>query len=114
MIFSQVLEKVIEHLQLKKHKNFLLKHFATFSDDMVQMVKGDFDNNYVDYFPRKGKVGGAFCSNLPYIKQSRVMMNFDGSLSSVLTLAHELGHAYHGLHVEKSFTFKLGLSNAGC
>ena len=28
------------------------------------------------------------------------MMNFDGSLSSVLTLAHELGHAYHGLHVE--------------
>ena len=85
---------------VEEAQEFLLKHFATFSDDMVQMVKGDFDNNYVDYFPRKGKVGGAFCSNLPYIKQSRVMMNFDGSLSSVLTLAHELGHAYHGLHVE--------------
>lgn len=85
---------------VEEAQEFLLKHFATFSDDMVQMVKGDFDNNYIDYFPRKGKVGGAFCSNLPYIKQSRVMMNFDGSLSSVLTLAHELGHAYHGLHVE--------------
>jgi hypothetical protein len=85
---------------VEEAQEFLLKHFATFSDDMVQMVKGAFDNNYVDYFPRKGKVGGAFCSNLPYIKQSRVMMNFDGSLSSVLTLAHELGHAYHGLHVE--------------
>ena len=85
---------------VEEAQEFLLKHFATFSDDMVQMVKGAFDNNYIDYFPRKGKVGGAFCSNLPYIKQSRVMMNFDGSLSSVLTLAHELGHAYHGLHVE--------------
>lgn len=85
---------------VEEAQEFLLKHFATFSDDMVKMVKGAFDNNYVDYFPKKGKVGGAFCSNLPFIKQSRVMMNFDGSLSSVLTLAHELGHAYHGLHVE--------------
>lgn len=85
---------------VEEAQEFLLKHFATFSDDMVKMVKEAFDNNYVDYFPKKGKVGGAFCSNLPFIKQSRVMMNFDGSLSSVLTLAHELGHAYHGLHVE--------------
>ena len=85
---------------VEEAQEFLLKHFATFSDDMVKMVKEAFDNNYIDYFPKKGKVGGAFCSNLPYIKQSRIMMNFDGSLSSVLTLAHELGHAYHGLHVE--------------
>lgn len=85
---------------VEEAKEFLLKHFATFSDDMVKMVKEAFDNNYIDFFPKKGKVGGAFCSNLPFIKQSRVMMNFDGSLSSVLTLAHELGHAYHGLHVE--------------
>lgn len=85
---------------VEEAQEFLLKHFATFSDDMVKMVKDAFENNYVDYFPKKGKVGGAFCSNLPFIKQSRVMMNFDGSLSSVLTLAHELGHAYHGLHVE--------------
>lgn len=85
---------------VEEAQEFLLKHFATFSDDMVKMVKGAFDNNYIDFFPKKGKVGGAFCSNLPFIKQSRVMMNFDGSLSSVLTLAHELGHAYHGLHVE--------------
>ena len=85
---------------VEEAQEFLLKHFATFSDDMVKMVKEAFDKNYIDYFPKKGKVGGAFCSNLPFIKQSRVMMNFDGSLSSVLTLAHELGHAYHGLHVE--------------
>lgn len=81
-------------------EEFLLKQFGTFSDDLVKMAKEAFDNNYVDYYPRKGKVGGAFCANQPYIKQSRILMNFDGSLSNVLTLAHELGHAYHGLHVE--------------
>jgi oligoendopeptidase F len=45
---------------------------------------------------KKGKRGGAFCSNQPQMKQSRIMTNFTGSLSDVLTLAHELGHGYHG------------------
>lgn len=85
---------------VEEAESFLLKHFGTFSDDLVEMAKNAFENNYIDYYPRKGKVGGAFCYNLPFIKQSRIMTNFDGTLSSVLTLAHELGHAYHGLHVE--------------
>ena len=34
------------------------------------------------------------------LKQSRVLTNFDGSLSDVVTLAHELGHAYHGHRIE--------------
>lgn len=55
-----------------------------------------FDNNWLDVYPKKGKRGGAFCSNQPQIKQSRIMSNFTGSLSDVLTLAHELGHGYHG------------------
>ncbi len=46
--------------------------------------------------PREGKRGGAFCVNLHPIKQSRILSNFTGSLSDVGTLAHELGHGYHG------------------
>ena len=64
------------------------------------MVERAFDEEWIDFFPRKGKVGGAFCSNLSVIKQSRVLTNFDGTLSSVITLAHELGHAYHGYLIE--------------
>ena len=55
-----------------------------------------FDQKWLDVYPKKGKRGGAFCSNQPQIKQSRIMSNFTGSLSDVLTLAHELGHGYHG------------------
>lgn len=46
--------------------------------------------------PRAGKRGGAFCSNLPAIGESRIMANFSGSFSNMTTLAHELGHGYHG------------------
>jgi len=50
----------------------------------------------VDYTPRKGKRGGAFCSNIHSIKESRIMTNFTGAFTDMITLSHELGHAYHG------------------
>ena len=85
---------------IEESKEFLLENFKGFSDDLAEMTKEAYENNYIDFLPRKGKVGGAFCSNLPFIKQSRILTNFSGSLSDVVTIAHELGHAYHGLHIE--------------
>lgn len=85
---------------VEESKDYLIENFKTFSADLAEMTEEFFDKHYIDFYPRKGKVGGAFCSNLPMIKQSRVLTNFTGSLSDVVTLAHELGHAYHGLHIE--------------
>ncbi len=76
--------------------DFIVKNFSTFSKNLGDYAAHAFDNNWIDAEPRKGKRGGAFCSNLHYLKQSRILSNFDGSFSGVTTLAHELGHGYHG------------------
>ena len=70
--------------------------FYSYSNRLGDFAKKAFDNCWIDPFPKKGKRGGAFCSNQPQIKQSRILSNFTGSLSDCLTLAHELGHGYHG------------------
>lgn len=85
---------------IEEAKEYLLNHFSGFSTDLVDMIRTAFDEGWIDFYPHPGKVGGAFCENLPYIKQSRILTNFDGSLSDIVTLAHELGHAYHGLNIE--------------
>ena len=79
---------------------YLVEHFESFAPDLAEMVDEAFKNDWIDFYPRAGKVGGAFCSNLPFLKQSRVLTNFSGSFGSVVTLAHELGHAYHGLMIQ--------------
>lgn len=99
-LFAPMGEGSARTFTLEASKDFLLEHFAKFSPDLAEMTAQFFDENFMDIYPRKGKVGGAFCHNLPVLKQSRIMLNFDGSLSSVVTTAHELGHAYHGLHIE--------------
>jgi pepF/M3 family oligoendopeptidase len=77
-------------------KQLVLDAFYSFSERLGNFAKRAFDEEWIDVEPRKGKVGGAFCSNQPQIGQSRILTNFTGSLSDVLTLAHELGHGFHG------------------
>ena len=85
---------------LQETKDYLINHFTPFAQDLADLIQTAFDDAWIDFYPRKGKVGGAFCYNLPFIKQSRILTNFDGELGDIVTLAHELGHAYHGLMIE--------------
>ncbi len=75
---------------------YILKNFKTFNSRLHHMAERAFSEGWVDYFPKKGKVGGAFCANITSIKESRVLTNFTGAFGDIITLAHELGHAYHG------------------
>lgn len=81
-------------------KELLVNCFESFSPDLAAMTARAFDENWIDFYPRPGKTGGAFCRNLSNQKQSRVLTNYEGSLDSVVTIAHELGHAYHGQQIE--------------
>ncbi|NLK28565.1 MAG: M3 family oligoendopeptidase [Clostridiales bacterium] len=85
---------------IEEAKDYLIKHFSNFAQDMGDMIQEAFDNEWIDFYPRKGKVGGAFCENIPFVKQSRILTNFTGNFGDVVTLAHELGHAYHGMMIQ--------------
>ncbi|MFY9214210.1 MAG: M3 family oligoendopeptidase, partial [Tissierellaceae bacterium] len=79
---------------------FVVENFRTFSDRLADYAQNAYENNWLDVEPREGKRGGAFCSNIHPIGESRIMANFEGSFSNMTTLAHELGHGYHGLNLK--------------
>lgn len=87
---------VSQTFTVEEARDYILKNFKTFNNRLYEMAKKAFAQGWIDFFPKKGKVGGAFCSNIHSIKESRVLTNFKGSFGDVITLAHELGHAYHG------------------
>lgn len=80
---------------------FILENFAKFLPKMEKVAKQAFDNGWIDVYPHEGKVSGAFCGDIYAIKQFRVLLNFGGNLSDIITLAHELGHGYHSMQVMK-------------
>jgi len=80
-------------------RDFILKNFGNFSDELEDFARTAFDNRWIDAEQRSGKRGGAFCMPVPGVKESRVLCNFDGSLDQVMTIAHELGHGYHNFNM---------------
>lgn len=55
-----------------------------------------FESRCVEAEKRPGKRPGAFCSTSLKTRVSKVYMTYGGGLSDLSTLAHELGHAFHG------------------
>ena len=85
---------------IEEAKDYLIDCFKNFTPDMADLMKEAFENSWIDFYPKKGKEGGAFCEGLLGKKQSRILTNYDGYFGSIGTLAHELGHAYHNRQLE--------------
>jgi pepF/M3 family oligoendopeptidase len=97
--------KVNMKYTFEEAKDFIVSNFTSFSEKLGSFANHAFENNWIDAEPREGKIGGAYCSNLHVIKESRIMANFSGSLNDVTTLAHELGHGYHGDCLKEQTSF---------
>lgn len=68
--------------------------FAKLGPSFSDHVGAFFDDRRLDAAVRKGKRGGAFCAPIPGMKPY-VLMSYTGTLSALVTLAHELGHGIH-------------------
>ena len=76
-------------------RDYIIREFASFSPKMGEFAQNAFDRNWIDARVHPGKVGGAYCQDFYVQKESRVLSNFTGAFSDIITLAHELGHAFH-------------------
>ncbi|WP_050637774.1 M3 family oligoendopeptidase [Candidatus Stoquefichus sp. SB1] len=80
----------------EKGSQFVIEQFSSFSQNLGDYAKMAIEKNWIDVYPRQGKVGGAFCHNLHCIQESRFLLNYGNDFSDVITMAHELGHGFHG------------------
>jgi oligoendopeptidase F len=61
---------------------------------------GDFavmmaEKGWIDAAPTPARSTGAYCTGFADPREPRIFMTYEGSMTNVLTLAHELGHAWH-------------------
>ncbi|WP_181347896.1 M3 family oligoendopeptidase [Thalassobacillus sp. CUG 92003] len=97
-------------LTYKEAANIVITQFYKYSDKLGKFAEHAFEEGWIDPEPSDSKRQGAFCASLPSSKESRVMLSFTGNYQDVVTMAHELGHAYHNsfLQEEPGFSHNVG------
>ena len=75
--------------------NLIIDAFGRFSPDFGEFARSTIVDSWIEAENREGKRQGGFCTGFPARQQSRIFMTYVGTLDSMSTLAHEIGHAYH-------------------
>lgn len=67
-------------------------------NDYLEKLNKVYENHYIDYCQYKGKTSGGYsCST--YRKNSRILLSYNGSMSDIFTIIHEVGHNIHHQYI---------------
>ena len=94
-----------EKVTWDRAQSIVLEAFGAFSADMAEKGSEFFDKNWIDAEPRKGKMGGAFCSYNTPDTHPVLLQSYLDKMDDVMTLAHELGHGVHASYSREQSYF---------
>jgi oligoendopeptidase F len=86
---------VSDDIPFQEGFDFYMKNIKEFDQEFYDYSQDMFVDGRVSVYPNSGKMGGAYASYAKD-KESFVMLNHTDDFQSIMTLAHELGHAIHG------------------
>jgi len=83
----------------------VLDAYRGFSPQLADLAEQVFRERHIDGPTRPGKLGGAYCYSVTPGMPPYVMLNFTGEARDIATMAHELGHAVHGMMAKDHSVF---------
>lgn len=96
-IYTPMIPDMAKTISFEEAKETVLKALAPLGEEYVAKVKEGFENRWIDVYENQGKRSGAYSAGA-YGCHPYVLLNYNGTLDDVFTLAHEMGHAMHSYY----------------
>ena len=92
--YVDLVEENTKQYTFLEAKKLVIEALSVLGDDYIKNLNKSFDERWIDVYNNKGKRGGAYSSGF-YDTKPYVLLNYEGTINDVSTLAHELGHSMH-------------------
>ncbi len=96
-IYTPMIPDAAKEISYEEAKATVLKALAPLGEDYLQKLREGFENRWIDVYENQGKCSGAYSAGA-YGAHPYVLLNYSGTLDSMFTLAHEMGHALHSCY----------------
>ena len=100
-IYLEMVKDLDKEYSFSEAKDLVIKALSVLGDDYVNDLSKAFSQSWIDVYNNVGKRGGAYSSG-GYDTYPYVLLNYEGKLKDVSTLAHELGHSMHSYYSVKN------------
>ncbi|NOT78795.1 MAG: M3 family oligoendopeptidase [Bacteriovoracaceae bacterium] len=87
--------KAAEKISYPRAIELIKEAFHEVSPEMADFAQMMMDKKWIDCNDSQNRAQGAYCTGFANVREPRIFMTYDGSMKNVITLAHEIGHAYH-------------------
>lgn len=99
-----IFESGDEDIPYDKAKETVLSALSVMGKEYINVVNKAFNEKWIDVYENKGKRSGAYSWGT-YNSHPYMLLNYNGTLHDVFTLAHEMGHSMHSYYSDKSQPF---------
>lgn len=106
-VYAPMVSDVEKKFTFEEAKAVVKEGLKPLGEDYLEILQEGFDNRWIDIYENTGKRGGAY-SGGSYATYPYVLLNFQGNLNHVFTLAHEMGHSIHSYYTRKNQPFIYG------
>ncbi|MCQ2215642.1 MAG: oligoendopeptidase F [Bacteroidales bacterium] len=94
-VYAPVVSDIDLKYTYEEAQQLVLEAIKPLGEEYAKVVKRAFDERWIDVYPNEGKASGAYSTGAAYDVHPYILTNFNGTLDSVSTLIHELGHTMH-------------------
>jgi len=96
-LYAPISSKNTPKFTFKNATKLVLDTFSRFDPRFGTYTERLYKESHIDSEIRNGKTGGAFCYTVSPGRTPYVLLNFNGMMRDVSTMAHEFGHAIHSM-----------------
>lgn len=89
-----IVEDVDVKVPYDEAKEILIEAFKPLGDEYINTVQKALNSRWIDVYETEGKATGAYSWG-SYTSHPYMLMNYNGTMDHMFTLAHEMGHAMH-------------------
>ena len=103
-VYTPIIEYDSPEYSFETAKQIVLEGLAPLDEDYLNLLRQGFDDRWIDVYENKGKRSGAY-STCVYGHHPYVLLNYQGTLDNVFTLAHEMGHSLHSCYTNMNQSY---------
>ncbi len=106
-LYTPIVDNIDVKVKFDEACKTVIEALKPMGEEYLSVLKKGMTEGWIDKYENKGKRSGAYSWGA-YGTHPYVLLNYDGNINSMFTLAHEMGHAMHSYYTWSNQPFVYG------